>query len=327
MNPGSPVLIIDDDPDILAALGQNLALTGYQPLCYGAGGAALAALSADFAGVVLSDLRMPHIDGREVLRQVLLIDPQIPVVLMSAHADVGTAMQAMRGGAYDFVTKPFDTALLQAALRRASEWRRAVLSNRDLRAASRHAANPAIIAESAPARAMLAEIAAAAQTGLPCLIVGEPGSGTSTAARELHRLASRGDARADAPLIVVDCPGAALDGAESLLFGHASGAFAGATMPRTGVIERANRGTLLLDRVDGLPPALLSRMLRLIDQQVIVPLGSDLPREVKSRCVGIAQRPASDDGLAGPNASLLYKLGAARVQVGQRGQEHGVAHP
>ena len=310
-----PVMIIDDDPDILAALAQNLALGGYEPSCHRSGGAALAELRADFAGVVLSDLRMPRIDGREVLRQVLLIDPQIPVVLMSAHADVGTAMQAMRGGAYDFVTKPFDTALLQAALRRASEWRRAVLANRELSAARSQAANPAIVAESLAAQTMLAELAAAAHSGLPCLIMGEAGSGTSTAARELHRLSTRGDARSDAPLVVVDCPGAALAGAESLLFGHASGAFVGATMPRTGEIERANRGTLLLDRIDGLPPALLSRMIRLVDHQVIVPLGSDLPRAVNTRCAGIAQRPAGDIGLDGANASLLYKLAATRVQV------------
>ena len=306
MSASPQVLVVDDDPDILMALAQNLQLAGYRAECHAAAGPALAGLNADFAGVVLSDLRMPQIDGREVLRRVLQIDPQIPVVLMSAHADVGIAMQAMRDGAYDFITKPFDTGLLHAALRRASAWRGAVLSNRELNAAAGDAANAAIVAESAAARAMLAEIAAAACSDLPCLIVGEPGAGTSTAALELHRLG----ARAGTPLVVVDCPGAALVGAESFLFGHASGAFAGATMPRTGEIERANRGTLVLDRVDGLPAALQSRMNRLIDTQDIVPLGADRARPLTVRCVGIAAAAGS-----GPNASLLYKLGADRIHV------------
>ncbi len=311
MSGAGAIMLIDDDPDILGALGQNLELAGYQAICHLSAGPALAALSADFAGIVLSDLRMPQIDGREVLRRVLQIDSQIPVVLMSAHADVGVAMQAMRDGAYDFITKPFDPALLQAALRRASEWRRAVLSNRELSAARNQAVNAAIVAQSAAAQEMLAEIAAAAQTDLPCLISGEAGSGASTAARELHRQG----ARTDAPLIVIDCPGAALAGAESALFGHASGAFAGATMPRTGDIERANRGTLILDRIDGLPPALQARMIQLIEQHTIVPLGSERARPVKTRCIGIAQLPIGDAALTGANASLLYKFSSTRVRV------------
>lgn len=305
------VMIIDDDADILSALSQNLQLAGYAVECFSAGTPALAALTKDFAGVVLSDLRMPLVDGREVLRRIQLLDSQIPVVLMSAHADIGIAMQAMRNGAYDFITKPFDTGLLQAALRRASEWRRAILANRELNTARDRAVSAEIIAESSAAQAMLRELADAARTDLPCLITGEAGSGASSAARELHRLG----AAIDAPLVVVDCPGAALAGAESYLFGHASGAFPGATMPRTGEIERANRGTLVLDRVDGLPPALQSRMIRLLESGDIVPLGSDLARPVKTRCVGIAQASAPGALTAVTNASLLYKLGATRLHI------------
>ncbi len=310
MNGVPQVLVVDDDRDILAALAQNLELAGYLTECHTAAGPALAELGADFAGIVLSDLRMPQVDGRELLRRVLAIDPQIPVVLMSAHADVGIAMQAMRDGAYDFITKPFDTGLLHAALRRASDWRSAVLSNRALNAARDDAANAAIVAQSLAAQTMLTEIAAAARSALPCLIVGEPGAGASTAALELHRLG----ARPGAPLVVVDCPGAALAGSESLLFGHASGAFAGATMPRTGEIERANGGTLVLDRVDGLPAALQSRMIRLLDRQEIVPFGSERPRPLLARCVGIAGA-CGGPHVADANASLLYKLGSIRINV------------
>lgn len=309
---GGPILIVDDDPDMLSALAQNLALAGYAVEAHGEARSALGAVSRDFAGVVLSDLRMPEIDGLDLLRRCSEIDPELPVILISAHADVEIAMQAMRQGAYDFVTKPFDPPLLQAALRRASEWRRVVLANRALQETRTRNASSELIAQSPAMARVIAELKAVAETDLPCLIEGEPGSGASAVARELHRLSRR----AVGPLVIADCLGAAIPGGESQLFGHASGAFAGATMPRTGQIERAHRGMVLLDHIEGLPLALHSRIERLIGEQTLQPLGSDTVRNLDIRCVAtlrLAEMAASAPPME--RSSMLYKLQACRIKL------------
>ncbi len=307
----SRIMVVDDDPDVLSALAQNLTLAGYEVETSSSAEAALRAVSRGYPGILLSDIRMPGIDGLELLRRVVGIDPELPVVLMSAHADVGMAMQAVRDGAYDFITKPFDPPLLQAALRRAVDWRRVVLANRGLHSAREVAARSEIIGASPAMQHVLEQVRAIAQIDLPCLIAGEPGTGASTIARLLHRLSPR----SGAPLVVVDCLGAALPGAESQVFGHASGAFSGATMPRTGDIERANRGTLVLDRVDGLPAALQARMGRLLEDGKLVPLGSDVARAVDVRCVAISHRADGGPAVPAMDTSLLYKLRATRLDL------------
>ena len=312
MTPPPPIVVIDDDPDMLAALAQNLRLTGYAVDAHGSARSALATLSREFSGVVLSDLRMPDIDGIGVLQSCARIDPDLPVILISAHADVEIAMQAMRQGAYDFVTKPFDPPLLQAALRRAAEWRRVILANRELHADRARIAGPELICNSPAMERVMADLGAIAATELPCLIEGEPGAGASTAARELHRQSRR----AGAPLVTIDCVGAALPGSESQLFGHASGAFPGATMPRTGEIERASRGVLVLDQIESLPAAQHSRIERLISEHVIQPLGSDKARHVDIRCIATLRlgEPTPRTSPA-ERSSLIYKLSAARIAL------------
>ena len=311
MTTASHIMVVDDDPDVLLALAQNLTLAGYEVVTANSAETALRAITRGYPGIILSDIRMPGLDGLELLRRVVGIDPELPVVLMSAHADVTMAMQAVRDGAYDFITKPFDPPLLQAALRRAVDWRRVVLANRGLHSARELATRSELVSASPAMQRVIDQVRTIAQTDLPCLIAGEPGTGASTVARLLHRLS----ARSGAALVVVDCLGAALPGAESQMFGHSSGAFAGATMPRTGDIERANRGTLVLDRVDGLPAALQARMGRLLEDGKLVPLGSDVARTLDLRFIAISHRA---DGVAGSpsmDTSLLYKLRATRIDL------------
>ncbi len=312
MTDGTRILIVDDDLDILDALAQNLGLVGYDVEAHTSARTALTGISRDFAGIVLSDLRMPEIDGLELLRRCCEIDRELPVILISAHADVDIAMQAMRQGAYDFVTKPFDAQLLQAALRRAAEWRRVVLANRTLHSARERTAAAAVVGESVAMQRVFDEVRAIAATDLPCLIEGEPGSGASTIAQLLHRLSRR----SSGPLVAVDCLGAALPGAESQLFGHASGAFPGATMPRTGEIERANRGILVLDHVEGLPKAHHSRIERLIDERTLQPLGSDATRSLDIRCVATMRRKEANTAAVAINgSSMFYKLRASQITL------------
>jgi len=306
------LIIVDDDTDVLSALAQNFVLAGYVVETHERAADAISSLSRDHPAVILTDLRMPDIDGLELLRRVVALDAELPVILMSAHADVDIAMRAMRTGAYDFVSKPFDTQLLQAAARRAVDWRRIVLSNRLLRAAQNAATAATIICQSEAMQRVMADVRAIAQTDLPCSIEGQPGSGASTIARTLHRLSQR----SSEALTVVDCRDASLPGAESNLFGHASGAFLGATMPRTGLIERGHRGTLLLDHIEALPTALLGRIERLIDDRQLQPLGLDTGRPVDVRCVGTFQpSPNGMSGAVSAGGSVFYKLRATRIEL------------
>ena len=305
---GSLIFVIDDDEAVRESLADNLGLRGYDVVTFSGAAAALERLDAGFTGVVVSDLRMPGMDGLALMRRLAQIDAQIPFVLISGHADVPTAIAAVREGAYDFLTKPFNLDALVATLRRASDHRALVLANRELRLA--RTGTESVVALSQEMRLFLDQLMQAAQSELPCLIEGEPGSGLTTMARLLHARSRRAGKR----LVVFDAGDRSDAISEPEIWGYVSGAFPGAQMPRTGLIEHANGGTFLIEGAHRLPAGLRSGIEKVMADGSYTPLGSNQSRAVDVRFVATVHpgwEHRSDPGEAG----FLYKFATIKLRV------------
>src|SRR5213076_1067327 len=232
--------------------------------------AALAALDARGADVVVTDWKMPEMDGIELLRRLHARRPGLPVILVTAHGTVPSAVAAMREGAFDYVTKPFDNDELRATVARALEMRRLERENRWLRqeVASRYAPE-AVVAESPGSRELLALVRRVAPSRATVLIQGESGTGKELVARLLHYWSDR----VGRPFVAVNVKAFAEGVLESELFGHEKGAFTGAVAARAGCFERADGGTLFLDEIAEIAPDVQVKLLRLRSRREdIVPL-------------------------------------------------------
>ncbi|WP_417830188.1 sigma-54-dependent transcriptional regulator [Thalassospira sp.] len=277
------IIIVDDDEAMRISLAQWLELSDFTVTVYEDAREALRDITPDFAGVILTDVKMPKLDGITFTRSVLSADPDIPIILMTGHGDVPMAVDAMKSGAYDFVEKPFEPKDIVESLERAIEKRRLVLENRDLRRliASRGSLDSRLIGNSAPIRTLKDEIANIAPTEVPVLISGETGTGKELVARAIHDLSDRRDEK----FVAVNCAAIPESTAESELFGHEKGAFTGAASQRTGWIEHAIGGTLFLDEISSMPLALQAKLLRVIEQREVVRLGSNAPIKVDFRLI------------------------------------------
>ena len=273
MRPPLPqtVALIEDDADFRQALVERLTLEGLEVRAFTAAEPALKALDADFPGVVVTDLRMPGMDGRQLLTRLQALDTSLPVIMITGHGDIADAVAAMHDGAYDFVAKPFPFERLQDSLNRALEKRSLVLENRRLVAMAAEGGHELPLAGSSRAiTALRATIAQIADARMDVLIEGETGVGKEAVARALHN----GGRRRLAPFVAVNC-GALPDGLiESELFGHELGAFAGAMRRRVGHVERAHNGSLFLDEVESMPLAVQVKMLRVLEEREIHPIGA-----------------------------------------------------
>lgn len=250
------VLLIDDDDQMRSSTAQALELAGFRVEALATGEDALALATPSFAGAVISDIRMPGMDGMTLLGRLHDVDPEIPVILVTGHAEVPLAVQAMRNGAYDFIEKPFIVHDLAKVLRRALEHRSLVLENRRLRAV---AGKRDDIEARLPGRTQVMvdlryRLRAIGASDADTLIVGPTGVGKEVAARALHDISSR----AGRPFIAINCAALPEPLIESELFGHEAGAFPGALRPRYGKFEHARGGTVLLDEVGSMPLELWS---------------------------------------------------------------------
>ena len=244
------VLLIDDDPHLRQALRQTLDLAGLKVATLDDARQLDTAQCKDWPGVVVSDIRMPGIDGMELLRQLHEQDADLPVILITGHGDVPLAVQAMRGGAYDFLEKPFPSDALLDSVRRALEVRRLVLENRTLRLAlaERHELHGRLIGRSAGMQRLREQVGSLAAIQADVLVLGETGAGKEVVARALHDLSSR----RDGPFVAINAGALAESVVESELFGHEAGAFTGAQKRRIGKFEYANGGTLFLDEIESM---------------------------------------------------------------------------
>lgn len=307
------VALIEDDDDFRIALAERLEVEGWSVRPYRSAEAALGEIDADFPGVVVTDLRMPGLDGRQALSRLQALDAALPVILITGHGDVAEAVAAMRDGAYDFVAKPFPFERLSESLNRALEKRALVLDNRRLAALSSEAGlELPLLGDSRAIRALRATIAQIADARMDVLIEGETGVGKEAVARALHN----GGRRRLHPFVAVNC-GALPDGLiESELFGHELGAFAGALRRRVGHVERAHNGSLFLDAVESMPPNVQVKMLRVLEEREIHPIGANEPRVLDLRVLASATGgldQAVADGRV--REDLYYRLNVVRLRI------------
>ncbi len=307
------VAFIDDDDVLRDANVQTLQLAGFEVAAFASAETALAALSDRFAGVVVSDIRMPRMDGRQLFRRLQEQDPDLPVILITGHADVTEAVEAMHDGVYDFVAKPYAPERLVSSIRRAIEKRRLVLENRELRRLSVEAQGDWPLIGQTPAMERLrATLRQLANADVDVLLEGETGVGKELAARALHAWGRRRDRE----FVAVDCAALPAQALDSELFGHELGAFSGALRQRAGRIQQADRGTLFLDEIETLAPEAQGKFLRVLEEREITPLGASRAQTLDLRVIAAAKGDLGEAVAAGTfRQDLFHRLDVVRVRI------------
>jgi two-component system C4-dicarboxylate transport response regulator DctD len=308
------VVFIDDEIHIRQANKQTLELADLDVTCFDCAEDALPQLTTDWPGVVICDIRLPHMDGLEFLLLVQKIDHDLPVILITGHGDISTAVQAMRDGAYDFIEKPYSTERLVKTVLRALEKRMLTLENRILRQElkAHSAPGPRIIGRTPAMVRLRATIAKVADTGADILIVGETGTGKELVARSLHEHSQRRTKN----FVAVNCGAVPESIIESELFGHEAGAFTDAKKTRIGKFEHANGGTLLLDEIESMPFRTQVHLLRVLQERTLERLGSNKVIPLNVRVIAASKadlRQASEAGLF--REDLYYRLNVVRLEI------------
>ncbi|WP_296218337.1 sigma-54-dependent transcriptional regulator [Pseudomonas sp. UBA2684] len=308
------VLIVEDDPHVLLGCQQALALEDIASEGVGSAEAALQRIDADFAGIVISDIRLPGIDGLELLSRLKQRDPSLPVVLITGHGDISMAVNAMRDGAYDFMEKPFSPERLVDVTRRALEQRSLAREVSALRRqlAGRQALEQRIIGRS-PAMQRLRELMEnVGDTAANVLIEGETGTGKELVARCLHDF-SRRQAK---QFVALNCGGLPENLFESEIFGHEAHAFTGAGKRRIGKIEHAHGGTLFLDEVESMPLNLQIKLLRVLQEHSLERLGSNQSIQVDCRVIAATKANLDEQSKAGQfRSDLYYRLNVVTLEL------------
>lgn len=309
-----PVYIVDDDADLRASTGQTLDLAGLSAREFASAEDMADLVGFGFPGVVLTDIRMPGIDGLTLMNRIHAIDRDVPVILMTGHGDLQLAVRAMREGAHDFIEKPFAAGQLTEILARALAYRRLVLENRSLRAAAGQVDD---LEHRLPGRSnvmidLRRRIRTLGPTEADVLIIGATGSGKELVARALHDLSPR----ARAPFVAIDCASLPAELIESELFGHEAGAFPTATRARYGKFEHAQRGTVLLDDLASMPLAVQAKLLRVIESRVVTRLGSNDTYPLDVRFMATSRADLNAEVAAGRfRDDLLYRLNVVTLHV------------
>ena len=308
------VLLIDDDPHLRQALSQTLDLAGLKVSTLADAKGLAERIDRDWPGVVVSDIRMPGVDGLQLLQQLHEQDPELPVLLITGHGDVPLAVQAMRAGAYDFLEKPFASEDLLESVRRALALRRLVLDNRSLRLAlaDRQQLSGRLVGNSPAIQRLREQIGSLASISTDVLILGETGAGKEVVARALHDLSNR----RDGPFVAINAGALAESVVESELFGHEPGAFTGAQKRRIGKFEFANGGTLFLDEIESMSLDVQVKLLRLLQERVVERLGGNQLIPLDIRVIAATKedlRTAADQGRF--RADLYYRLNVAPLRI------------
>jgi DNA-binding NtrC family response regulator len=297
------LIVLDDEQRMVDILAMVFRREGYEVQAFVNAQAALTALQAEPCDVLITDLKMPGSDGLTVLQHAKAIDPELPVILITAHATVATALAAMRHGAFDYVEKPFDNDELKTLVRRALDVTRLTRENRYLRAELRtRYQSDALVAESAAMREVLDLVRRAARSRSTVLITGESGAGKEVIARAVHYHSDR----VSGPFVAVNCKAFAESVLESELFGHERGAFTGADRAKPGLFERAEGGTLFLDEIAEVSTDFQGKLLRVLQERKFYRVGGTTERTTDVRLVAATNRDLRADVSAGRFREDLY---------------------
>ncbi len=307
------VLVVDDDAEVRALLRSVLGRQRMMVSEAASGGEALARLASDAITVVLLDLHLPDASGLDVLRRARAAEVDTEFVVLTGHADVETAVEAMRLGAYDFVAKPWKTGELLEIVGKAAEKRALRRENSALREViTRRDGAPRIIGESPAVKDVLAMIARVAQSDSPVLIHGESGTGKELVARTIHLQSPR----AGRPFVSINCGALPDTLLETELFGHRRGAFSGAVASRVGLFEAADGGTLFLDEIGEMSPAMQVRLLRTLDSGEVRRVGEERPFHVDVRIVAATAKDLGREAAEGRfRWDLYYRVSTVVVPV------------
>jgi two-component system, NtrC family, response regulator AtoC len=305
------VLVVDDEPNLRRVLGAQLSRDGYEVHTVADGEAALRILQEQYVDVVITDLRMPRLDGLELLRRALALEPELPVVIITAHGTVDNAVAALKAGAFDYITKPFDQNEVRNVVSKALRTR--ALSAKEAREERPPlpGASYGIIGDSRPIQELRTVIDRVASTLSSVLITGEVGTGKQLVARALHS----GSSRREGPFISLNCAAVAPDFLESELFGQAAGGF-GAPAPRPGRFELASGGTLFLDEIDSIPLALQPALLRVLQDGECARVGESNVRPVNMRLVAATRVDLGQRAREGTfRQELYYRLSVVPIRL------------
>jgi two-component system response regulator PilR (NtrC family) len=312
--PVARVLVVDDDAGQRAML-EALFASGPYATTIAAGfreGLERLRQAPEAFDVVVTDLVMPDGSGLDLLREARAMSVPPEVLVMTAYSSVDGALEAMRAGAYDFLTKPVRTAELRALVERAVDKRRLRIENRRLHASVQRRESASLVGRSAAMEQLRELIARVGQTKANVLITGESGSGKEAVARAIHKLSPR----AGAPFVVVHCGAIPEPLLESELFGHDKGAFTGAVARTKGLVREAAGGTIFFDEVGELPLAMQVKLLRVLQEKKVRAVGGANEEEVDVRVLAATNRPVEEDVKAGRlRQDLYYRLNVLRVEV------------
>ena len=301
------ILYVDDDTTGRKVAARHLRHAGLSVDEAEDGADALARFDAARHVVVVTDLKMPHVDGLELLRTLKRQSPDTPVILITAFGDIEVAVQATREGAWDFIEKPFSRDRLELTLRRALETANLRRENASLAGVERP-----IIGASAAMQEVVELVDRVARSEAPVLVTGESGVGKELVARRLHGRSPR----ARKPFVTINCAAIPAELLEAELFGHERGAFTGAAKARQGRFRRASGGTLFLDEVGELPASLQAKLLRVLQEGQVDPVGADASEPIDVRVVAATNRDIEERVEAGEfREDLYYRLNVLRVHV------------
>ncbi|HUX36853.1 MAG TPA: sigma-54 dependent transcriptional regulator [Rectinemataceae bacterium] len=303
------VLIVDDERGMSSSLVDFLALDDIEAVPAASAAEAMSLLGETPFDAIVSDLRMPKTSGLELLAQLRELGIGIPFIMMSAHGEVRDAVEAMKGGAWDYLVKPFDPEELVIRLRKAVAERRAL--DRLAAGIRGSAGNTGLVGESAAMVAVRRLIAKAAPSPATILLTGESGTGKEVAARSIHELSGR-----EGPFVAVNIGALPESLLESELFGHEKGAFTGADSRRIGLFEAAQRGTLFLDEIGELPLHLQVKLLRAIQERKIQRLGSSSSLPIDVRLLAATNRDLETEVREGRfREDLYYRIDVVRIRL------------
>lgn len=282
INKRAKILIADDDDSLRRVLEFQLQEAGFQVLTAENGAQGLEIFSSDAVDCLITDWRMPQLSGAELLKRAGAINSEVPIIVITAFGDVETAVEAMRGGAFDFITKPFNRQAILLTVEKALKYGAALAENRRLRRIIHEDFRlESVVGNSEKMRRVFSLVERVAQTDVTVLIEGESGTGKELIAKGIHFSGSR----RDKPFVAINCAAIPETLIEAELFGYKKGAFTGAAQESKGKFEEATGGTLFLDEITQMPIALQTRLLRVLQEREITRLGENAPRKINVRII------------------------------------------